>query len=740
MRALKITLFSLAGLLALLILAIIIITATIDPNDYKADIESAVAENTTLTLSINGDLGWSFLPLGIDVNSVELVQKNGQAFTKLNKFTAQVGLLSLLKFSPQVHRVILDGLVLTLEKDESGVANWENITKTKNKETNTAAQTSETQTPKTQPQETSEQAETTKNKLNLEIEEIAITNTTIYYTDKQANQSVSLKDFSLLANNITLNKDFPLNIEFSVSNSKPQLEIGAQIKAAITIDENLKRFSVTELASNYTLAGEPLKGNTVNAAFNGRSIVANLENDSLNLDNIALSFANITLNTSTKITNLTKQPLLDGALSISEFSPQKLLSTLGQEKIETTDPKVLQQVAFSTNFKGSPEDIALTNLLITLDDTAFAGTINYQAAGQFLKAVIEGSEINIDRYLPPPADPTTQLAQAVQSGTQPESNEIATKAAANNTPEAPILPLALIRSLNLDINVKQQQLIAKNLTLNELVLKLDAADGVVSLKEASGKLYEGSFNVSAEINAKTDNPKWKINKKVENIQIMPLLKDLQDLELISGGINLNADIKTTGNTVSALRNGAKGKADFNFDKGALHGFNLTKLTCEGFALINRDKVTKTDWTEQTDFQSMQGKLTINGNQFTNNSLNAAMSGIALNGKGLIDAKALTVDYGIELKVVGDLGDDACRVNDTVKDLAIPVICKGSLTEDPANLCKLDYSRTEELALEVGKKELEQKANKEVDKQLNKYLGDDESETKKDVKKLFKKFF
>jgi len=733
-RALKITLLSLAGLLALTLLAIIIVTVTIDPNDYKTDIETATADNTTLTLNINGNLSWSFLPLGIDVNGVELIQRNGQTFTKLNKFTAQVGLLSLLQFSPQVHKIILDGLELTLEKDENGAANWENITKAKSAEPNATINQEKNTTTANTPQETSTQPSSAEKKLQLEIEEVAITNTTIHYIDKQNSQSVSLKDFNLRANKIALSKAFPLDITFEISNSTPQLDIEAHMKAAITINEDLKHFAITELVSNYTLAGEPLQGNTANAAFNGHSIIADLEKNTLTLDDIALSFANITITTNTKITNLTKQPQLNGAISISEFSPQKLLSTLGQPKIETTDPEVLQKIAFSTNFKGSSEDIALTEIVIALDDTAYTGKINYRSAGQSLKAIIEGSDINIDRYLPPPA---TQLSQALAAN-EPASSTPGT--ISSNTPEAPLLPLELIRSLNLDISFKQRQLIVKNLTLNTLLLQLSAANGVVSLKEASGKLYEGNFNVVAEIDAKTDNPKWKITKKVKDIQIMPLLNDLQGFEVISGGINLNADIKTTGNTVSALRSAAKGTADFNFDKGVLHGFNLTKLTCEGFALINRDTISKTDWAEQTDFQAMKGKLTINGNQFNNNSLNAGISGIALNGKGLIDAEALNVDYGIDLKVVGNLGDNACRVNDKVKDLAIPVICKGSLSEDPANLCKLDYTRIESLAMEAGKKELERKANKEVDKQLDKYLGDDESDTKKDVKKLFKKFF
>ncbi len=739
MRALKIGLLSIVGLISLLLVTIIIVTATIDPNDYKADIESAVAENTTLKLSINGELGWSFIPLGIDVNGLNLVQQDDTTFTRLNQLTAEVGLLSLLKMNPQVHRIILDGLEVTLEKNEAGEANWNNIIpKEELTKTPPVASTNERSVePK---KETSSESTPPKAKtIQLEIEEISITNTTINYIDKQSNQAVSLKDFNLLANNIALDNEFPLDINFSVANSSPQLDVAAQINAAITINSSLKQFSIKQLKTSYKLSGAPFNGNNVDASFNGNSIVANLENETISLDTVVLAFANLSLSTDLTISNLNSQPQIDGVVSVKDFSLQSLLSTMGLPKIETTDPDVLQTLAFSTPIKGTAENLTLDELSITLDDTRYTCAINYKAAGQFVKAHIKGTQINADRYLPPPVLPTTPSALPASDTT---TNDAVSSSNQNtsNQPEPPLLPLETIRALNLDISFIQQQLIAKNLTLNDLTLKLTAKDGVISLSEASGKLYEGSFNVNAEIDATTDNPSWKIKNKVDNIQIMPLLKDFKDLEVISGGINLNTDIKTSGNTLSSLRSAAKGNADFNFDKGALHGFNLTKLACEGVALINHDKVAKTDWEEKSEFQAMKGNLTIDGNLFTNNDLTAAMSGLALKGKGAIDVEKSIVDYGIDLKAIGDLGDNACRVNDKIKDLAIPVICKGSLTDDPAKLCKLDYKRMNKLVVAAGKKELKRKADKEIDKQLKKYLGDDESDSKESVKKLFKGLF
>ena len=746
MRILKVTLLTLLGLITLLFVAVVAITATIDPNDYKTDIESVVAQNSTLKLTIDGDLGWSFIPLGVDINGVTLEHLDGKPFTELNKLTAQVGLLSLLKFNPQVHKVILDGLVVTLEKNEQGEASWEGITanqSVKNQNDLPAKDPLSTDTQAPSSTSTSTKEQPNSSDFQLEIEEVSITNTTIHYLDKQSDQSASLENFNLRANNISLGSEFPLSIQFKVTNSTPKLDIDAKIDAAITIDSDMKHFAIRQLKSNYELAGAPFKGNKVSASFNGNSITADLKEDTVSLDQIALQFADLTLNTNLNIHNLTKQPQLNGNLDIPVFSLQALLSSLGQPTIQTSDKGVLSKIGFSSTLNGTAEDLKVNNLAVQLDDTNFTGSLNYRAAGQFVAANIKGTELNIDRYLPPATDPVTQAAETIDNMTNKSTeatNKSSTQAVTSAQPESQLLPLETIRSLNLDISFIQQKLIAKNLKLNDLTLLMKAGDGVITVSEASGNLYEGRFDVNAKIDASSDNPKWTINKSVSNIQIMPLLKDLQDLEIISGGINLNADIKTAGNTVSALRKAAKGNASFDFDKGAFHGFNLAKLTCEGVALVNRDKVTKSDWSNKSEFQSMDGNLTINGNQFTNNSLTAAMSGLALMGKGVIDAETLSINYGVDLKAIGDLGDNACRVNEKVKELAIPIICAGSLNEDPAKLCKLDYNRMQDLITAAGKKELERKADKEVNKLLDKHLGDDDSETKKSVKKLFKGLF
>lgn len=60
---------SLLSMLILLILAVVYVSVAIDPNQYRGNIE-AIAEQNGLQLSLEGDLKWQLLPLGIRFNQV----------------------------------------------------------------------------------------------------------------------------------------------------------------------------------------------------------------------------------------------------------------------------------------------------------------------------------------------------------------------------------------------------------------------------------------------------------------------------------------------------------------------------------------------------------------------------------------------------------------------------------------------------------------------------------------------
>jgi AsmA protein len=235
------------------------------------------------------------------------------------------------------------------------------------------------------------------------------------------------------------------------------------------------------------------------------------------------------------------------------------------------------------------------------------------------------------------------------------------------------------------------------------------------VNEFSGKLYQGGFGAKATIDARSNNPKWTLSSEVNNVQTLPLLTDLAEVDMLAGGANLKVNASTTGNRISALRSNADGKISFNLAKGEFRRMNLARMACQGIALANQDKLTTTDWGTSTPFNDMRGTLAINGNTLNNTDLVAALAGMRLEGNGTVDMEQSLLNYELGLRIVGEIHkDNACRVTEYVQNAVIPVECRGNFAEDPAGLCSFDGSRFRDTLQAMAKNAARAKVDEKVD--------------------------
>ncbi len=106
MKAVRYVLYAVIALIVLAVAAVAIAVAVINPNDYKPQIEAAVEKNTNLQLQLEGDIGWSFIPLGLELNQVEATLE-GERFVALEQLIAKIDFWSLIAMSPQVNTFLL---------------------------------------------------------------------------------------------------------------------------------------------------------------------------------------------------------------------------------------------------------------------------------------------------------------------------------------------------------------------------------------------------------------------------------------------------------------------------------------------------------------------------------------------------------------------------------------------------------------------------------------------------------
>jgi len=704
MKAVRYLLIAIVAVILLVVMAIAIAMAVINPNDYKPQIEQAVEKQTNLDLVLEGDIGWSFIPLGLELNNVQ-ANLEGDRFVALEQLVAQIDFWSLIAMAPQVDTFVLSGLDANLEVNEQGQGNWTRI----------MPEPAEGEQPKTDQAEEQAPADTTAQEgsgepLNFNVSNVEISNAQVHYTDKSTGQAATLENFTVTASEITLGSEFPLDISFRIETAKPKFEVDGSISARLAANEALNEFAVSGLSAVFDMNGEPFGGQSVTAELAG-SARADLENETATLSGFTASLANLSMTTDLEVKGFGDKPALNGKLNINEFSLKELLSNLGQPAVETSDPEVLEALAFSTNIGGPAGKVELSDLTLKLDDTTFNGSGSYNLANTGVVFRLQGDTLNADRYLPPKAEGEEEAAQ--ENGDSASGQQTA---AAQDAPESDLLPLDTLRTLLLDIDFGLAELIVSNLTIKEITASTTAEKGLIKVDEFSGKLYEGGFDAQVTLDARSDNPKWKIGSKVNNVQTLPLLTDLAEVDMLSGGANLNVDVTTSGNRISVLRENANGQITFNLAEGQFRKMNLTRMACQGIALVNQDSLSTSDWGAATPFNDMRGTLDINGNTLKNTDLVAALAGMKLEGDGTIDLKQSTLDYEAGLRIVGEIHrDEACRVTEIVENVVIPVECRGNFAEDPAGLCSFDGSRFRDTLKTIAANAAKARAKEEVDK-------------------------
>src|SRR5215470_530641 len=119
-----------AGVLGLVVVAVIALLLLVDPNRYRGDIERAAREHTSRVLAIHGPLKLKIFPwLALSVRDVELGNPPGfgaRPFMTGENLSIGVKLLPLLGKRLQVSRVALEGVHLNLvNRGERN--NWQDL-------------------------------------------------------------------------------------------------------------------------------------------------------------------------------------------------------------------------------------------------------------------------------------------------------------------------------------------------------------------------------------------------------------------------------------------------------------------------------------------------------------------------------------------------------------------------------------------------------------------------------------
>ena len=131
MKALRIALAVLGGIVVLAVVAAIILVNTFDPNSLKDNLQAWVEENTGRRLDIERDIELSLFPwFEVQTGGISLSDDPafGQRdFIRIETMSAGVRVWPLLRRQVELGSIALDGVELNLGVDSSGRGNWSTL-------------------------------------------------------------------------------------------------------------------------------------------------------------------------------------------------------------------------------------------------------------------------------------------------------------------------------------------------------------------------------------------------------------------------------------------------------------------------------------------------------------------------------------------------------------------------------------------------------------------------------------
>ena len=732
-----------------------------------------------------------FPKVGVTLGGTRLSERGSEAeFAGVDDFRVALAFLPLLSGNVVVDEVVLDGLRANLIRHADGTINIDDLTSLDQMENGAATEqdrvkegeAQDGRADQTQAAADTEEADE-RPPVKLDIEGVRIVNAAFTWTEEESGATYEISELSVQTGRIA--EGVPTKFKYSavIRADQPRLDLRTRASGTLIADVDKQVFKVDALKVNVdgdaaTLIGLAVKiaadiearsgtqwigvnglevdasGSTGQDTFKTRLEVPNLvfNKGAVTVDNLAASLTGVMVgadvsgergpdlraDANIRLTGITgsARALSIGELAIDLDAGQGDNGVKGRlttpvkgnlEKQVFQLPKIAGQYrvrspALPTKTTTIPLAGALgadlrretvhADFKMRFDESSIEGVFDMKKfADQFFGFDVGIDRLDVDRYTASEQDSTK--GQGAKGGSKDDTQK--------DTP----FDLSPLNALKLAGELRIGTLIASGVKLSDVRINVKAAGGKLELNPLFAKLYGGSTRGIVTADANTN--KFTVNQTLSSVAVGPLLRDSLDQDLLDGRGTVTLDLKSRGDTVSALTRTLTGGAGIALKDGAVKGINLAQSMRNAGDLLSlkRNRETAASATEKTDFSDLSASFVIAKGKAHNDDLSLRSPFIRLNGKGDIDIVESSLDYLANVSLVatssGQDGKDVADVAD-VAGFTMPVRVSGPMT---ALKYKLQFSdaiadQSKQL-IKAEQRKLEKKLESEL---MEKLLGDD----------------
>jgi len=624
-----------------LVLAVVIVTSallfTVDPNDFKPQIVQAVRDNTGRELIISGDLGLAFFPyLHVSTGQLELGNSQGFSgpFLTLREANLKARLLPLLFSRLEVVAIDIKGLSLFLSRDSKGLGSWMDL----------AAPSGDTSGSENKPALARDRR--VPFLAGLIVDGLEIFDARIVWNDQQSGENFSVGGISLDVSDFAFGKPFAVNTRASATRKNVTAELDFSTEAVLEFD----RLTLEDLVMKAVLSGPALPESPETVSLSADYLSTDGRIDNGRMQGLGLDIRFSSKNSA--------DDELAGILEAAEFNPKDAFARLGIAFPRFRDSSAMEQVAFGCSWSASGDGLDVSDLLLGVDDSSLKGRVSVQDRNDpFVSLDLRLDTLDLDRYRILPEAGDTQSASGASGKTID-------------------LPVTLMRKLSFNATLAADSLSVSNLDLVDTSLEVSARDGLISIKDIASSLYNGRLNGSALLDVRRKTPAYSWNHAIVGLEVGPLLRALHGREALTGTLQSNAAVTSSGMSEMDLRRNLNGKVDFKITDGAIMGTNVSQLVRDGIRKLKGQPPSAPE-DPRTVFSLLSGSGIISSGVETTPDLFLLAPRFRITGNGQTDLVREVLDFRLVIELEGSQG----RLDEGALGISsVPVRASGPVRE------------------------------------------------------------
>lgn len=656
-KFLKLILYVVGGIAALLVILVIGITLFFDPNDYKDEIRDLVREQTGRELTIEGDIGWSFFPwVGVEAGPATLSNAQGfgeRPFARVERAGVQVKLLPLIRKQVEVDTVILNGADVHLARNARGTTNWQDLIPEGQQPPDTEAAGAGI--------------------AGLVVSGVQLQNSTVTWEDAAAGTSYTARGIDLETSEITPGRPFDLQMGFDLASGTSGLDARVTIQASPSVSADFQQASLAD----FELALEGSTGTSERPTPLDIRLAAdasvNLEAGTAELSDLKLDAWNVSATGNGRVTRLNTAPRYEAELDVADFSPRELLETLTGSAPETSDGDVLSTAAARLTAKGDASSATTTLAKAHLDDTEITGEFNVVSfAPLATRFNLDIGSIDLDRYLSPgqkEASDDTPLATPGEA------------AAAGGS----LIPTETLRGLNTQGRIHAEEFRVAGLTATDININVNAKDGLVRIHPLEAGFYQGKYTGDIRIDAHGEKPTLSMDERVTGVSAGPLLEDAAGRAWMTGlgGLSLKSTADLT--SPETAKRSLSGEFSLDFSDGAIFGINIVQRIRQAAAMLQGGAAPATVAEQKTDFSSFVVNASMDSGVIRADTVRLVSPLLEITGGGTVSLVDNAVDMSFRPVLKGALEGAGGETVNKLVGKPIPLKFSGALTSPGINI-------------------------------------------------------